>query len=138
MKKILIFIFVFIIIAAPVLSLAQTNTSQGLIPCGRSLGPNVDLNTTNPCNFTDFLNLIDKIIKFILYYLVLPIAAIMFFYAGFKLVTSGGSSEAKTQAKNIFTNAVIGLAIAAGAWLIIKTILSILNPTAGAWSWIGF
>ena len=41
----------------------------------------------------------------------------------------------KTEAKNIFTNAVIGLVIAVAAFLIIRTILSILGYDG---SWIGF
>jgi len=59
----------------------------------------------------------------------------MFFYAGLKMVTSGGSAEARGKAKSIFTNAVLGLAIAVGAWLIIRTILSILGYQG---AWIGF
>ena len=110
-------------LVVPVVSLAK-----GLVPDCPSTG----------CGWTEFMTLINNVIHFILFYLVIPIAAIMFFYAGFELVTSGGSTEKRGTAKKVFTNAVIGLVIAAGAWLIIHTILSILNPTVGAWSWIGF
>jgi hypothetical protein len=68
--------------------------------------------------------------------MVIPIAAIMFAYAGFLMVTAGGeAAHARTKAKSIFTNAVIGLIIAVACWLIIKTILSILGFNG---SWIGF
>lgn len=87
-----------------------------------------------PCDFNAFMTLINNVIHFILFYLVIPIAAIMFFYAGFELVTSGGSTEKRGVAKKVFTNAVIGLVIAAGAWLIISTILHILGYDG---SWIG-
>ena len=66
----------------------------------------------------------------------MPITAISFAYAGFLLVTAGGAGE-KTKAKDIFTNTATGLVIAAGAWLVINTLLSIVGKP-GMWSWIGF
>ena len=131
-------------LAMPAFSLAQIEDTDipdiggGLVPCGHT-----DLagKINNPCSFGDFLTLINGGIIFILKFLVVPIAAVMFFYAGFLMVTSGGSTEARGRAKNIFTNAALGLVIAAGAWLIIKTILSILSPATGGvspWAWIGF
>ena len=67
--------------------------------------------------------------------MVVPITAIMFFYAGFLMITGGGeSASSRTKAKKIFTNAVIGLVVAVGAWVIVHTLLSILGYDA---SWIG-
>ena len=109
-------------LAIPVFSFAA-----GLVPCG---------NTGQPaCDFNGFMTLINTVIRFILFDLVVPIAAIMFFYAGFLMVTSGGSAESKTKAKGIFTNAVFGLVIAVAAWLIIRTLLLILGFEG---AWIGF
>jgi len=84
---------------------------------------------SNPCNFDDIIKLINNVIDFILKYMVIPICAIMFAYAGVLLVISGGQDSARTKAKDIFTNAVIGLVIAFAAWLIVKLILSILGGT---------
>ncbi len=81
------------------------------------------------------MTLINNVIYFILFVLAVPIAAIMFFYAGFELVTSGGSTEKRGIAKKVFINAVFGLVIAAGAWLIIREILLILGYKG---AWIGF
>lgn len=103
----------------------QLTTGGGLVPCD---GVN--------CDFKAFMNLINKIIKFILFDMVVPIAAIMFVYAGFLLVTAGGETAgARTKAKTIFTNAIIGLVLAMAAWLIIRTILLILGYSG---DWIGF
>ena len=99
----------------------------GLVPC--------DGSRENPCDFNAFMALINKVIRFILFALAIPIAAIMFAYAGFLMVTSGGSTEARGKAKKIFTNAAYGLVIAATAWLIVRTILSILGYDG---AWIGF
>ena len=128
MKKLARFtipITMFLMLLSPAVSFAA-----GLVACDGTI--------TNPCEFTHFMNLINTVIRFILFNLAVPIAAIMFAYAGFLMLTSGGA-ESKTKAKNIFTNAVIGLVIAAGAFLIIKTILSILSPEGThPWAWIGF
>lgn len=90
---------------------------------------------TNPCGFTQFMGLINTVIHFLLFDMAVPIAAIMFFYAGFEMVTSGGSSEKKGLAKKVFFNAVIGLVLAVAAWLIVRTLLSILGYDG---AWIGF
>ena len=112
------FVIVFLVLIIPVISLAQGTppTEPGLVACKEN------------CGFNDFMVLVDTVIKFILYKMAIPIAAIMFAYAGFKMVTAGGeAAHARTEAKEIFTNTVIGLIIAVAAFLIIKTILSILG-----------
>jgi len=80
--------------------------------------------------------LINNVINFILYFMAIPIAAIMFAYAGFLMVTAGGEAAgARTKAKSIFTNAVIGLVLAAACWLIIKLVLNVVGYNG---AWIGF
>lgn len=106
----------------PIISFAK-----GLIQCGGQGEP--------VCDFTALMSLVNTIIHFILFYLAIPISAIMFFYAGFLMVTSAGSSESKTKAKGIFSSAVYGLVVAAAGWLIIRTILQILGFDG---AWIGF
>jgi len=125
LKKIFIFLAVFLMLIVPAFSFAQTNI--GLVPCDNS--------AAHPCDFNAFMDLVNRVIQFVLFDLALPIAAVMFFYAGFLMVTSGGGTEARGKAKNIFSNAVYGLVIAAGAWLIIRTILLILGYDG---AWIGF
>lgn len=125
MKKItkfLISISIFLILVIPALSFAA-----GLVPCDNSTG--------NLCDFNALMNLINTVIKFILFGMVIPIAAIMFVYAGVLLVTSGGGTSARTKAKSVFTSAVIGFIVAVAAWLIVRTILSILGYNG---NWIGF
>ena len=109
----------------------------GLVKCGTERDK--DNNITNPCGFNDVLTLINTIVKFILFNLALPIAAIMFAYAGFELVTSGGSTEKKSKAKEIFTNVAIGLIFVAAAFLIIQAILGIVGArTDIGINWFGF
>ncbi|MFA5778280.1 MAG: hypothetical protein WC870_02205 [Candidatus Paceibacterota bacterium] len=130
----LIFVSLFLMLIMPVFSFAQDDSqSDGLVPCGRS---DASGNIANPCDFNDIMALINKVIHFILYFMVIPIAAIMFAYAGVLLITAGGEvAHARTKAKSIFINVLIGLIIAMAAFLIIRTILSILGYEGG---WIGF
>lgn len=118
------FVIVFILLIMPIVSSAVQDPSLlGLVTCQEK------------CDFNDLMILINKIINFILFKMVIPIAAIMFAYAGFQMITAGGAPAARTKAKDIFFNAVLGLIIAVAAFLIIRTILSILGYQG---SWIGF
>lgn len=122
----------FLILIMPAFSLA-INTS--LVDCGKGT---VDATgkITDACDFYALMALVNRVIHFVLFDMVIPIAAIMFAYAGFLMVTAGGEAAgARTKAKSIFTNVVLGLIIAVAAFLIIRTILSILGYNG---SWFGF
>ena len=99
--------------------------SGGLVPCD---------NSDKKCEWNELMELVNRVIKYVFFFLVLPIVAIMFAYAGIQMIFAGGG-EAMTKARNTFSNAVIGFLIALGAWLIINTILRILGFDG---SWIGF
>lgn len=120
-KKLAIYLSIFLMFIVPTLSFAK-----GLVNCTDG----------KLCDFNKLMDLINIVIRFVLYDMVIPIAAIMFAYAGFEMIISGGDSGARTKAKNTFTNVVIGLIIAVAAFLIVRTILSILGYQQG--SWIGF
>lgn len=95
-------------------------TTSGVVVC------------TENCGWNELILQIQKIISFLLFDLAIPLAAIVFTYAGFKFMTSGGNPGEITKAKGMFLNVLIGLAIALAAWLIINTILTTLlaNPTS--------
>jgi hypothetical protein len=56
----------------------------------------------------------------------LVLATMAFAYAGFILLTSGGSEGKKDEAKKIFTKVLIGYLWILGAWLLVYTITSVL------------
>ncbi len=120
------FIIIMILLLVPVISFAY-NPGDPLVPCTATTGQ-------PPCGWNDLMNLVNNIITFVLRDMVIPIAAIMSAYAGFLLVTSGGSTESRGKAKKIFTSAVVGLIIALVAWLVVSTILVILGFNG---TWIG-
>ena len=80
------------------------------------------MNFANPCDFSYVVLLINNVIQFLLFAIATPLVALAITYAGFLLLFSAGSSEAKTKAKSIIKNIVIGYIIALGAWLIVNTI----------------
>lgn len=116
-----ILIVFLLLIIIPIISMAAGTdpapAPTGLVPCSTG------------CGFQDILTLVNNVIDFLLTKMVIPIAAIMFAYAGFELVSSGGSTEKKGIAKKVFTDAVVGLIIAVAATLIVKLILSIAGFT---------
>ena len=124
MKKYFIFIFVLLMVLLPVLSFAQPSEGTGLVTC----------TAAKDCDWNALLAMINKVINFALFALALPIAAIMFAWAGVLMVTSAGSTEARSKAKGIFGNVVWGLVLAVAAWLIVSTLLTILGYDG---TWIG-
>jgi len=85
---------------------------------------------TGGCGFDQLMTLINKVIKFLLVDIATPLAAIVFAYAGFLLITAGGDPGQVTKAKSIIKNLLIGFVIALAAWLIINTILTGLGATS--------
>ncbi len=83
------------------------------------------------CDFNQLLATIDRIIKFALYVIVLPLAAILFAWSGIKLIIekAKGKQAALAEAKAIFGRVLLGLVFAMGAWVIIKFVLVVLGYT---------
>ena len=117
-----------------------SNTSGGNVTSATSLsspagGLVPECTSTKGCQWKELLSLVNKVVKFILFALGIPIAAIMFMYAGFKLITSGGNPSELTKAKGVFGSVFMGIVLAAAAWLIINIVLTTLGYDG---SWIGF
>ncbi|OGI63924.1 hypothetical protein A2914_02290 [Candidatus Nomurabacteria bacterium RIFCSPLOWO2_01_FULL_41_21] len=138
-KSVLIALLLITTVFTPFFSLAQ----DGLVPCGTEKygkgevvdGQNVEYQIKNPCGFNHIFELISKVINFLLVVIALPIAAIMFAYAGFLFMFSGVQPEQRSKAKKIFGNVALGFILALAAWLIIHTILTLLGYTS---SWLIF
>lgn len=71
--------------------------------------------------------LVDKVVQFILRYLVPSFAMIMIVIAGFRFVTAQGNEEKLTQAKKNFTYTVIGVAVIYGASIMVGYIRELLG-----------
>lgn len=104
------FLLVLIVIMAPLYVSAFE-----IVPCGGS--------GQSACNFSFFIQLIRNVVKFLIFYLAVPLAAISFAVAGVMILTSGGNTGQVEQAKEIFWNVLIGLIVALAAWLVVNAIL---------------
>ena len=79
----------------------------------------------NPCGFDALMQLIQNAITFLLWFTV-PVAALLFSYAGFLYLTAGDNPGNVEKAHKIFKDAVIGVVIMLVAWLVVYLITTTL------------
>lgn len=120
-KKLLIFGVLFA--AIPVIALAWS-IGDPLVPCGRS---SQDLPNTvvveGACSLCHLFVLGQNIVDFLTKAIAPSLAVLAFAWAGFKILTSGGSPGARQGGIQIIRNTIIGLLIIFGAWIIIDTLI---------------
>ena len=104
------------------------DAERGLVPCG-TLTDADSGKIANPCKFSDFLILANRIINLAIL-ISAALAAIAFAYAGFLYTTAAGSMEQIKKAHEVFKNVAIGFIIVLSAWLIVYTIVQTLVPDA--------
>jgi hypothetical protein len=106
----------------------------GVVPCGRDCNdPTTDWNECKPCKLCHFFIMFDRIVDFVLFTLVPPIAVLMFVIGGVMFFLTGGSPESVNRAKSILTATIIGLLIVYGAWLLLNAFFTII----GVAEWTG-
>lgn len=130
------FIFSTIFYNNPITAEAATTGGEIVPDCGKvvtSIGADGKETATmaNPCIFKDLVELINNVIKFLLFNIATPLIALILMYTGYLYLTAGGSSSQTEKVRHILFNAVIGYVVALAAWLIVKTILSSLNVDSG-------
>jgi len=124
MKKITLIIGIMVTLMFPSLAFASSTASESYTCQGVSV---ISQNTSGNCDsFKTSSRSLDGIVSLILNILsgiVGIVAVVMIIISGLKYVTSGGSSEKTTSAKETILYAVIGLIIVALAQIIVKFIL---------------
>lgn len=108
--KIIIHGLVFAFLTLPFISYAA-----GLVPCD-----GVD------CDYNKFIAMIIGVIKFLIQ-LGVAFSAIVFAYAGWLYLTSGGNEGKVQKAHDLFTKVLWGFLFALGAFLIVQLIASSLG-----------
>lgn len=104
-----------VIFAAVFLVLPSNTFAQGLAPACAG----------DACTFTDFIDFIIGIIDFLIR-IGVPIAIILFSYAGFLYLTSGAKPAQRSQANNIFVSVFVGFVIMLSAWLMVGFVTNLL------------
>ncbi len=97
--------------------------NEGLVP--KCTG--VDKDGNEYCTFKDFLKLVNTVIGYLVFVVMPTAAVIVLMVAGFMMLTSQGSSEKVSQAKQLITRTFIVILIVTGAWLIVKTVFVTLG-----------
>lgn len=131
-KNIIKFISISVLIVFPILASAACpdnppTRDDGLVPCGQDYNCDKIIDSTEACGFSDLMIMINGIINFLLFNVSIPLAAILFAWAGFTFVTAAGNESKISKAKEIFGAVLYGLLIAFLAWLIINTVLDALG-----------
>lgn len=103
-------IFIILFLFAPY----NISQASGLVPCGVGEG--------QMCNACHAVSLVNTLINYLIS-LFGVIAVIILIIVGFRLVTSGGNTEAWSSAKSAFTNLIIGFILVLASWLIVDTIM---------------
>jgi len=123
-------LFLLFVLILPVLMHADVTKSEsttGLVKCGIATS---SAGLVNPCDFTDFIGLINGIINWIIG-IATSIFTIMAVYGGFLYMASGTKIGDKEKAKKILWSTIIGFVIILCAWLIVYTLLNTLIPNDG-------
>src|SRR3989344_850092 len=130
MKKFYLFFTTALVLFFLILSPGSAQASQcagatGLVPCGQ--------NATCPCEIQDFFLMLARIFNFAITMIVAPFSVLMLTIGGILILTSAGNHKWLQTGKDTFWAAIIGLALAFGAWVIINFILGALGYI-GNWS----
>jgi len=105
------------------LATATLASAAGVVPCD---GPG--------CRACDVVILGQNLLMWFIG-IMASIIALMFAWGGMQMVMSAGNTGAVSAGKEKMTNAVIGLVIILGAWLIVDTVLKVvMGGNIGVWN----
>ncbi|MDB5204598.1 MAG: hypothetical protein JWP09_626 [Candidatus Taylorbacteria bacterium] len=91
--------------------------------CGQTTGSGT---INRECGWGDLIVLLNRILKYIIF-ISATIAVMMFVYAGFLYLTAFGEMGKVEQAHKIFSTTIMGVIIIMLAWLIVATVLNVLE-----------
>ena len=79
------------------------------------------------CTFDDLFCTITRVIDFVMFYIVPPIAVVTIVIAAINLMTSSGDPSKLDQAKKTLIWIVLGLVVVYGAWAIVTGFITALG-----------
>ena len=137
MKKILektrfafIFMACLVLILLPMALLAAPDNGNGsefhLVVCGTGDAGAMD------CDFEKLKELVSKTFDYVLGYIILPVATILIIYAGFKTILESSQGKDPSFYKTMLKNVLIGMAMAIGAYALVKTFINLFFDSDGA------
>lgn len=96
--------------------------AQGIVTCGHG--------TSYDCGTCELIEMGNVFIDFVIR-IMLVFVAIIFAYAGYRLVMSRGNTSEYEAAKRMLSNIIIGLIIMLVAWLMVDTVMRLLLRNSG-------
>ncbi|MHB1118410.1 MAG: hypothetical protein ACYCZ7_02740 [Minisyncoccota bacterium] len=115
-KKTAAVVSFFVVLVLPAVTMAQIG-----IPCSGT-----------DCTFEDLVTLANNIVKFLVFSVSVPLAALGFMWAGASLILNQNKEGAWSEAKERFGNIGMGFGIILAAFLLVKLVLyAFLNTEAG-------
>jgi len=93
---------------------------------------------SRPCTKCDTFRLVDNSIKFALFGVVPPLAAVLFVAAGLIILLAGANPGLYARGASLFKNTFYGLVIILASWLIVNTFIQSFGPDKVKGSWFSF
>ncbi|MCX6713876.1 MAG: hypothetical protein NTV48_02110 [Candidatus Vogelbacteria bacterium] len=102
------------------LVILPVRAADGFIICGAG--------TTGPadCTFDKLLKLVKMVLDFIALYVVVPVATLVIIYSGFMTLNESRQGKDATVYKKMLGNVLIGMVLALGSYVIVKSLLLLL------------
>ncbi len=128
MKKLLFVLFALLLVSTPLLTHAAGATTSGILPlvqCGNSTG-----NYTTACTLNDLFAMLFRIYKFAVYFIAIPLAALLVVIGGILILLSGINANWFATGKTILWNTGIALAIILTSFIIIAAVLRAIGYVA--------
>jgi hypothetical protein len=119
-----IIILLLVLINVPTLAMAAGLPGQ-IVTCDGT-----SLNGGKECTVCSLATTAQNILNTAIYILVF-LSAVLFAWAGFKMLTAGGDSEGYSQGKSILINVIIGLVIVLAGWIVIDTLMKTMVNQGG-------
>jgi hypothetical protein len=96
--------------------------AAGLVPCGGE--------GEKACDFCFLFAMIKKIVDFLLFSIIPPVAALIIVICGFSLIVNKENAAALNKAKSIMLATLTGLGIVFAGWVVVNTTLMGMKVTA--------
>lgn len=107
-----------------ILMLPIISSAAGLVPC--------DGTTADPCTFAKLIELVNTVVKFIMYDILIPLIALIIMYTGGRLVIMPNKENEWSSATESFKSIGIGIGIILGSYVLIKFVIyQFLNTSGG-------
>ena len=99
--------------------------------------PELPPSNPNSCNIPKFFQLMNNVMEWLVI-IVTPIAGVLIIWGGILIMTAGGAPGNIERGKSVIRGSVVGLVIAFGAWIIMRTILEALGVNSAFLRGLGF